>query len=52
MKCIGKKVILTPKKNITKKDFIKFSLNTILKNSSHQRQIPVKIPNTAPILRT
>jgi hypothetical protein len=51
-KCIGKNIKFTPIKNNTKKIIIKFSLILILNKSSHHKFIPVKIPKTAPILKT
>jgi len=49
---MGKNIKFTPKKNKIKKINIKISSYKTLNNNSHHRLKPVKIPKTAPILKT
>lgn len=51
-KCIGKKVILTPKNSMRKVAVPNMLFKETPKRIGDQREIPQKIPNTAPILKT
>jgi hypothetical protein len=52
LKCIGKNVVLTPKKNKLKKACIAHLLYLNPLKVVQKRVTPMKIPNTAPILKT